>query len=575
MRFSLTSTTTGLKKQALFLVVVVLAVYSRAVFGTVVSIDDVGIMKFYGSQGLRLTDALTPGQGYYYRPVIALSFYLDHLLFGQNPIILHLENILIHAANAVLVLLLGRRLLPESTRWAPLVAALLFAVHPVNSEAVSWIAGRTDPLAASFVLLACISLLKGMETGRMRHTVASIALLVAGVMTKETAIVFVPASLLLIALLRHLHPGLHVESVRMQARVLVACYLLMGVLISAVLLSRTAGENSLAKLLIANIKSPAASLLLGGEVFGFYVKKMFLPWPLSFAIVDLSAWYLVAAVAGVLFCLFARRSYPTVTMLCIGALFLLPAVAVGVFDVAWTVAAERYLYIPSAFFAIGLTGYAAGAPQLRERLALIAVFCCIAAAGFATWHRTGIWGSNIALFEDSIATSPTVGMLHHELAIAYAKAGRYAEAAKELEVASSLNISEMLKRMIRKDRLLVRLQGVPPEEKRRLINLHGWNLVKQDKDLLEILRANDYLIVPKLGPGPEKAALISELVTVSEALFALTGDPILLYNNGQLLLESGDRGGARASFVRCATAAPRDAYYIKAALKLAAALEER
>ena len=578
MRFSQNSPLSDHNRQALyqvlFLILVVLVVYCRAVTGTIVSIDDAGIMKFYGSDKLTLLDALRPGQGYYYRPVIALNFYLDYHLLGQNPLLLHLENILIHAANTVLVFLLASRLLSGAEKSLPLVAALAFAVHPVNSEAVSWIAGRTDPLAAFFVLLASLSLLNGLENGRVRHTILSVLFLAAGVLTKETAILFVPASLLLVVTWRHLRPGGSPAAAKLQGRVLGLVYLGVSLLMGVILLSRTGPQNSVAKLLIGNTNDLWGSFLLCLRLFGFYLKKIFVPWPLNFAITEVAAWYLIPAAAGIVFLLLAPKRNIRYVSVCMGLLFLLPALVVGVCDVAWTVVAERYLYIPSAFICIGLTGYLSGAAERMrlQRFSIPVFYLLIAAAAVSTLHRTAAWQSNLALFQDTVAKTPDFGMLRNELALALALDGRLEEASRELDVASSLDLSEMVKGMVRRNRMLISIEKGTPEERRRQINLYGWKLLQDDAELLTLLRRNDYLILPTLADGAEKDALISEMVQVSERLFSLTREPILLYNNGQLLLGRGDRQGALSYFTRCAEAAPEGAYYKAAACKLAARL---
>ena len=577
MRFSISTLSNDKKQflyQILFLILVVLVVYCRAVTGTIVSIDDAGIMKFYGSGKLTLLDALRPGQGYYYRPVIALSFYLDYHLLGQNPLLLHLENILIHAANAVLVFLLASRLLSGAGKSLPLVAALAFAVHPVNSEAVSWIAGRTDPLAAFFVLLASLSLLNGLESGRVRHTVLSVLFIAAGVLTKETAILFVPASLLLVAFWRHLRPGCSLAAVKLQGRVVGLVYLGISLVMGGGLLSRTGAQNSVAKLLIGNTNDLWGSVLLCLRLFGFYLKKIFIPWPLNFAITEVAAWYLIPAAAGIIFLIFAPKRNIRYVSVCMGLLFLLPALVVGVWDVAWTVVAERYLYIPSAFICIGLTGYISGAAQRMclQRFSIPVFSLLIATAAFSTVHRTGVWQSNLALFQDTVVKTPYFGMLRNELALALALDGRLEEASRELDVASSLDLSEMVKGMVRRNRMLISIEKGSPQERRRQINLYGWKLLQDDAELLTLLRRNDYLILPTLADGAEKDALISEMVQVSERLFALTRNPILLYNNGQLLLALGDRKGALSCFLRAAEAAPEGAHYKAAARKLAARL---
>jgi len=88
----------------------------------------------------------------YYRPLGFVSHAIDWAIAGQNSRQFHLTNLLIHAANAVLVLLIGRALAPRSL--AGPLAASLFALHASNSEAVIWISARFDLLATFFALSA-------------------------------------------------------------------------------------------------------------------------------------------------------------------------------------------------------------------------------------------------------------------------------------------------------------------------------------------------------------------------------------------------------------------------------------
>jgi 4-amino-4-deoxy-L-arabinose transferase-like glycosyltransferase len=92
----------------------------------------------------------------YFRPLTFLSHALDWRIWGPNPAGFHLTNLLLHAANAMLVYRLAHRLFPGS---AALVAGLFFAVHPSAHEVVYWIAARFDLLATFFVLvaLACLT----------------------------------------------------------------------------------------------------------------------------------------------------------------------------------------------------------------------------------------------------------------------------------------------------------------------------------------------------------------------------------------------------------------------------------
>jgi len=128
-----------------------------------------------------------------YRPVRHLSFALDHLLWGRNAWGLHLSNVLHHALACVLAFRVVRRLAGERAAWA---ATLLFAVHPVQTEAVAYVSGRRDLLLTIFFLLGFLSFLSYRDTGRRRHILALLGWLALAAGTKESAVTL-PAVLLL------------------------------------------------------------------------------------------------------------------------------------------------------------------------------------------------------------------------------------------------------------------------------------------------------------------------------------------------------------------------------------------
>jgi len=560
------------KRQVAFLLLAVVALYLPAVWGTIVTIDDLGIMKFYGSARLTLLDAVSPGPGYYYRPLIALSYYLDYQLLGQNPYLLHLENVLIHAANAALVFLLTKRLFPSAAAGLPLAAALIFATHPVNCEAVSWIAGRTDPLAAFFVLLASLSLCKGLESGRPRYGVYCVLLLGASILAKETALLFIPGSLLLVRAWPRLNPAASSAAVRLQGRLLCLLYLSFGISLALFFVHRMGVHgNSLHKLLTGNKPDAVHSLLLTVQILGFYLRKMLFPWPLNFAITSVAGWHLVPGVAGLLLLAFAPKRNPYYIPVCIGLLFLLPAIMVGVFDLAWTVAAERYLYIPFAFISIGVTGYLyQAADRMRlQRLLLPALSLCIAVGAASSLQRTLVWHSNLTLFQDTVAKAPDFGMLRNELAVALIHEKRIPEAEEQLRIASSLDITPLVRGLIRTNGMLLSLMDASEADRRRIITGSGRERSEEDTSLLTILRRSDYALLKSEPAGPGKDALVSELIEVSEILYSRTGEPLLLYNNGQLFLERGDLKNAAACFARSYHAASDDAYFKEPARRLA------
>jgi hypothetical protein len=95
----------------------------------------------------------------YYRPLGFVSHAVDWAIAGQNARQFHLTNLLIHIVNALLVLLIGRSLSPRSL--AGPLAAILFALHPSNNEAVIWMSARFDLLATGFGLAAVCWMVRG------------------------------------------------------------------------------------------------------------------------------------------------------------------------------------------------------------------------------------------------------------------------------------------------------------------------------------------------------------------------------------------------------------------------------
>jgi tetratricopeptide (TPR) repeat protein len=87
-----------------------------------------------------------------YRPIRDISYAIDFAIWGANPFGFHLSSILIHAANVLLVFSLVKRL--TNDRISSALTALIFAVHPIQTDAVTYISGRRDVLFVSFYLLA-------------------------------------------------------------------------------------------------------------------------------------------------------------------------------------------------------------------------------------------------------------------------------------------------------------------------------------------------------------------------------------------------------------------------------------
>ena len=133
------------------------------------------------------------------RPLVNLSFAVDRAVWGAAPFGFHVSSVLLHMLNVLLLFLLVERVTEDAEQGrAPArprpeivaaIAAWLFAVHPMMSEAVGYISGRADVLSATFVLAAFLALRQWSWDGGRGWLVAGGAACAAALASKETAMV--------------------------------------------------------------------------------------------------------------------------------------------------------------------------------------------------------------------------------------------------------------------------------------------------------------------------------------------------------------------------------------------------
>jgi len=98
--------------------------------------------------------AFISGEDANWHPLTWISLMLDATLFGTGAAAPHLTNVLLHAANSILLFLLFLQL--TRAIWRSAALAMLFAIHPLHVESVAWISERKDVLSAFFGLLALL-----------------------------------------------------------------------------------------------------------------------------------------------------------------------------------------------------------------------------------------------------------------------------------------------------------------------------------------------------------------------------------------------------------------------------------
>lgn len=98
-----------------------------------------------------------------YQPLTSLSYSLEYFFFQKNPVIYHFNNLLIHLTNVVLVYLILLKIIKER-KIAVLIITTIFAIHPLQSETVSWLSARSALLFSLFFLISCYYYIKYLES---------------------------------------------------------------------------------------------------------------------------------------------------------------------------------------------------------------------------------------------------------------------------------------------------------------------------------------------------------------------------------------------------------------------------
>ncbi|HEY8966202.1 MAG TPA: hypothetical protein VIM58_07155, partial [Candidatus Methylacidiphilales bacterium] len=174
----------------LLLAAVTFLVYLRAVFNDWTNFDD----NVYVTEnpttlkGLTWDNFLWATTGWhaaFWQPLVWLSYQLEVSLFGTDPHVYHLTNVLWHTLDTVLLFVLARTL--TGTLWRSAFVAALFALHPLHVESVAWITERKDVLSAGFffaTLIAYVHYVRAPKGRRLKPYCAALGLYLLGLMAK-------------------------------------------------------------------------------------------------------------------------------------------------------------------------------------------------------------------------------------------------------------------------------------------------------------------------------------------------------------------------------------------------------
>jgi len=406
------------KLEPLVLLVATLVAYYPAWHGGVLWDDNAHLTRpeLQSAAGLwRIWFDIGATQQYY--PVTHSAFWIMHRLWGDATLGYHLVNIVLHASSAWMLAVILRRLAIPGA----LLAAVLFALHPVQVESVAWMTELKNTLSGVCYLGAAFFYLRFDEGRHARDYAAALGLFVTGLLAKTVAAMLTPALLVVfwwkrgtIDWRRDVRPLIPFFGVGFSAGVLTAWF-----------------ETALNGARGIEFQSGVLDrLLIASRAICFYVFTLIWPFRLSFIYprwdIDATAWRQYAYLIGVLgvfatgWLLRGRSRAPLAAML-IFCVTLVPAL--GFFDVypfRYSFVADHFQYLASiaafAVFSAWLLQRFDRNASLSRRVEVVLCVALGAPLGLLTWNQSRQYTDEVTLYRATLERNPGCWLCHNNLA---------------------------------------------------------------------------------------------------------------------------------------------------------------
>ncbi len=387
------------------------------------------------------------GTSNYYRPIMTLGYLLCHRFFGPRPYGFHLANLIFHAGVVCILFLVTRRMF--QTVSLSFVAAAVFALHPIHTEAVDWIAAVTELELTFFYLLTFwffLGLPRPGERGSGLAQTGMVGSFVLALLSKEQAITLP----VLATIYEHLYRSDRAETTWGQKR---SRYVVLWLLALAYILVRARLLGGLAPALQRPNLGPAEVLLAALALIGQYAWKLL--WPADLCayyvfpedIFPLLPWTVLGLVALIVCALLFAVLWTHGRLASFGFVWLLATLA-PVLNARWmagNVFTERYLYLPSVGFcwlvawAVTRLWETTSTRRAIWRVALVAASLVIVPLSLIRILTRNLdWRNDIVLYKKTLAVAPDAYFIHNNLGAAYWNRGEEKAAEQEWNEAVKL-----------------------------------------------------------------------------------------------------------------------------------------
>jgi tetratricopeptide (TPR) repeat protein len=365
--------------------------------------------------GASLADAFTKdmrgvsaGRSYFYRPIQTLTFMLDHSLYALDSKGYHVTNILLHIAAALLVYYLVNTLFNNAA--LSFLTGAFFAVHPIHTEAVAYISGRADPLAAVFMLLCMLCYITHLHKEKAAPYFVIPLTYSLALLSRESSL-----ALPLLLLIYHYVFGRKIDIKKFS---LVAAISILYIALRFALLRGLLPHTDCPNTVFERLPGFFAAV-------ANYIRLLILPFNLHmeygnglFRIAGPNAILGALILVGLLFFAFMKRTDRKVFSFSVLWFFaaLLPSSNIYPINAYM---AEHWLYLPSLGFFLILSKIVtkSGRYAIGPAVILIILF------GYLTVRQNTYWADGQRLYERTLELAPGSSTASNNLAIIYGKKG--------------------------------------------------------------------------------------------------------------------------------------------------------
>lgn len=370
-----------------------------------------------------------------YHPLTLFSYAIDYVIGKQDPFSYHLTNVLLHIVNAGLVYVLVNRI--QQQKWVGFFVALLFAVHPVQTETVSWVAERKNVLYALFFLGSLICYVGYIIEDRRKLWIAAFLLGLASMLCKPAAITLPFA---LIAIDVWMHRDLSSGKLWLQKFPFLVLSIIFGII---AIKAQKQGD-------FLNQHSGFGifdTIVFAGYAYVQYIINLFVPiklsvlypYPLGIGAVQILYTLIAISILALGVIAYRKKWY----VLCGGILFYTVNIALVLQFVQFgeVLMADRYLYLPCIGIWLPVVYYlyqAVGAKS-KEVVSIVALGIVGLIFLVAAQKRNSIWLSELAFWQSVTDTFPESSVAQSSLGGVYMKQGDYEDALDHIQKAVTLD----------------------------------------------------------------------------------------------------------------------------------------